>query len=195
MLLFWNALLFVLPVVGAGLSFIFIIEKDYARFLDTPIDRGVSLGGFRLFGDNKTWRGFVFMPLISSVASSAIHFLLVNGFGSTMLPYMNNFLSALLTGAVLGFAYLLGELPNSFAKRQCGIKPGQQASSKQPLLRYLFAVLDITDSVIAVAVAGLLLGVQINIVLTGALLGVLVHISTDLYMFRRDLKSGSFLGL
>jgi CDP-diacylglycerol--serine O-phosphatidyltransferase len=194
MLVFWNALLFVLPVVVAGISFIFVIEKGYAMFLDTPIDRGVSLNGFRLFGDNKTWRGFVLMPLLSGLVSSAIYAFHVNDLISTTLPYMSGFLSALLTGVSLGFAYSLGELPNSFFKRQCGIDAGQQASRKRPCLRYLFVVFDIMDSVVAVAVAGLLLEVKITVVLNAVLLGVLVHIITDFYMFRRGLKSGSFLG-
>lgn len=135
------------------------------------------------------------MPLVSGLVSSVIYASFITGVIPTALPYMNNFVSALLAGAGLGITYSLGELPNSFFKRQCGIRPGRQASDKQPLLRYLFVVLDTVDSVVAVAVAGLLLKVQPPVVLVGVLLGVLVHVLTDFYMFRKGLKSGSFLGL
>lgn len=195
MAVLWNSLLFVLPVVSAGFSFIFVIEKDYVTLLDIPIDGGVKISGSRLFGDNKTWRGFVLMPLISGVVSSTIYVLSVSGLVSTTLPYMNDLFTALLAGAGLGLAYPFGELPNSFFKRQCGIEPGQHASSSKPLLRYLFVTLDIIDSVVVVAVVGLLLGVQASIILMGALLGALLHIFTDFYMFSKGLKSGSFLGL
>ena len=36
-----------------------VIARDWLRWARRPIDGGLELGGRRLFGDNKTWRGVV----------------------------------------------------------------------------------------------------------------------------------------
>ena len=95
-----------------------------------PVDAGLTFRGHRLFGANKTLRGFIVM-----VPATAVMFPLVAfGFGGpepaviglwplTPLGYAH-------LGACAGLGFMLGELPNSFIKRQLGIAPGMAASGR-----------------------------------------------------------------
>ena len=51
----------------AGCAHTLWLWSRFSLALAIPIDGGKSLGGHRVFGDNKTWRGLVMMPLASSV--------------------------------------------------------------------------------------------------------------------------------
>jgi len=76
--------------------------------LNAPVDFGIKFkDGRRLFGKNKTWRGFIGGILIGSLT----------GF----LPYIS-FLSAFL----LSLGTLTGDLVTSFTKRRLKLKPGQK---------------------------------------------------------------------
>ena len=65
-----------------------------------------------------------------------------------------------VVNAVLGLGYVLGELPNSFAKRRVKIQPGKTIGG---VLGALFFVLDQADSVIAA------IGLNIHFGFTGLL--------------------------
>jgi hypothetical protein len=110
-----------LGLIAHGLCIRFGLLRGLAR----PIDRGATLGGRRLFGDNKTWRGITAVAL-----GSALGFALL-GRGP-------------LLGLAVGAAAMLAELPNSFVKRRLAITPGQQAKG---FLGALFRVLDQVDVV------------------------------------------------
>lgn len=107
-----------------------------------PIDAGKKLGGRRLFGDSKTWRG-VAIAVVGCVATVALqkHLLVDVTRAVAVLDYAR--VSPLLFGTVLGTSAMAGELPNSFLKRRLGIEPGRTA--RQPLLRAAFWVWDQVD--------------------------------------------------
>jgi hypothetical protein len=76
-----------------------------------PMDCKKTLkDGKRIFGDNKTWKGFAGMIILSALFGWAF--------------WHNTFSYSFLCGAWLGFAYVLFELPNSFIKRRLGKKEG-----------------------------------------------------------------------
>ena len=85
----------ILPVTLGGVFNMIFVKLIKRR---TPINP-------RLFGENKTWQGFFGMIVLSGLSAWII---------------WGNFYH----GALLGFAYVLFELPNSFIKRRLGIKPG-----------------------------------------------------------------------
>ena len=53
-----------LPILLSGLFFIACMKKHWLMALNTPMDFGLELGGKRLFGPNKNWRGAVLYLVI-----------------------------------------------------------------------------------------------------------------------------------
>ncbi|NLL95344.1 MAG: CDP-2,3-bis-(O-geranylgeranyl)-sn-glycerol synthase [Thermoplasmatales archaeon] len=92
----------------------------------TPMDFGKSMGGERILGDGKTWRGFfggglsgvavgLVMIGVSMLAGSE------DGWGFGPLP------GALSVLFCLSFGSLLGDILGSFLKRRFGVERGGKA--------------------------------------------------------------------
>jgi CDP-archaeol synthase len=109
--------------------------------LAVPIDRGASLRGRRLFGDNKTYRGVAAMGLGSSLGFLLLG-QLASGSRHQYLSQLPDGPFALLLGAAVGTVAMLAELPNSTIKRQLDLPPGEQMKG---LPRIAFHVLDQVD--------------------------------------------------
>ncbi len=113
---------FYLPVGIANMAPVMI--KDNFSSLATPIDGGRKLGAHRIFGDHKTWRGF-----IAGIVFGAIFFAFQK-YLAIINPMFNEWSAFDYTnfpwwfGALLGFGALTGDLVKSFFKRRVGIKPG-----------------------------------------------------------------------
>jgi CDP-archaeol synthase len=115
------ALWTLLPVLGSPLAHAPVLRFDLLRSLKRPIDGGRTLGGRRILGDNKTWRGAVVMTAGVEAAALALHH---SAAYRRRLPAGVRAASPALVGALLGVATVAGELPNSFAKRRLGVAPG-----------------------------------------------------------------------
>lgn len=109
------------------------------RFLQ-PVDGGATLRGRRLFGDNKTLRGFVVMVPVSGLAFAVFSRLFATGLWDVSLPGWVGL------GLLAGFGFMAGELPNSFLKRQADVPPGE--APENPILAMVSLVLDRTDSLL-----------------------------------------------
>lgn len=108
-----------------------IVKKDYLSFLKRPISQ-------KLFGENKTYRGFVVMIGLSILGVELSSFLFSSYFPSYFSQ--RGFL-----GFLLGLGYALFELPNSYVKRKLGIVPGELGN--QNFLRNVTqATIDQADS-------------------------------------------------
>jgi len=108
----------------AGVAQTFWLKSSVSTRFAFAIDGGRMLRGRRLLGDNKTWRGFVLMvPAVgvSFVFARAI-LLTLNGGRDLLWPISTP--AYFLLGAWVGLGFMLGELPNSFVKRQLDIAPG-----------------------------------------------------------------------
>jgi CDP-diacylglycerol--serine O-phosphatidyltransferase len=132
------------------------------------------------FGANKTWRGFVLMPVLTVVGL---------WLEQIQEPYLDVQIlrnhPTLLLGSLLGFSYALFELPNSFLKRKVGIKPGQM-SDKNP---WLFSVLDQADSVVGCLLVYLcFVPLNISIILGIVLGGTLIHLLFNLLLYSVGLR-------
>ncbi|MDR0469410.1 MAG: CDP-archaeol synthase [Peptococcaceae bacterium] len=108
----------ILPViVGAVLNMVFI-KLPVLKSWQTPMDGGKTLkDNKRIFGDNKTWKGFWGMIVLTAFAAWPI--------------WHGVFSYSFFCGAWLGFAYALFELPNSFIKRRLDIKAGKNGGAIQ----------------------------------------------------------------
>jgi len=137
--LLWLAL----PIIAAGLVHLAVMKLDLMPGLRRkPIDGGLTFRGRRLFGDNKTWRGAVVTIGTTTVAAWGVAELSACCWPlPTLVPFAEQ--HPLWWGLLLGTGYIVGELPNSFAKRQFGISPG---AAGQGTAGRVFWVVDQLDS-------------------------------------------------
>ena len=117
---------FVLPLMMANLSHMVCIKLDLFPQLARPI-------AVRYFGESKTYRGFILLILFTAFYCVSLVYLFSFSFDSF----------AVVVGAVLGFGYALGELPNSFVKRRLNIESGGHGKWK-----WLQLIVDKIDSLI-----------------------------------------------
>ncbi|MEO7366713.1 MAG: CDP-archaeol synthase [Gemmatimonadaceae bacterium] len=165
------------------------LASPVSRRLQIPIDGRLHIRGRRLFGDNKTVRGFIVMPPAAGFAFWALGVLLEEmspQLRDSIWPLSNGGLALLGTWAGLGC--MLGELPNSFVKRQLDISPGGFANGGLSSL-LLFAG-DRVDSIFGVLIA-------ISIVaptpwmtwMYVILIGPAVHLCFSMLLFRLGVKA------
>lgn len=137
---FWIALYLNIPVIVGGVLHMIVVSKDLFPTLKIPINS-------HLFGANKTLRGFVVVPVFTTLGMLILYpieLLQQKTLGWSVLQEAN----LLLLGFIAGLAYVVAELPNSFIKRRLGIGPGETPGK----MRWLFILMDQLDSIIAVAI-------------------------------------------
>jgi dolichol kinase len=164
-----QALLLIGPIVLSGLVHQLVRRRDLLRGLARSLD-DLFFGGRLMFGRNKTLRGFVVMP----AACAALFGLERVALSSAPLPAW--------AGAIAGLAYVLAELPNSYFKRRLGVQAGAPSTP-------LFFVADHLDSALGCAIAFLLLLQPWAVVLTGLLLGPLLHVAVNRLSWAFKLRS------
>jgi CDP-diglyceride synthetase len=106
-------LIYIIPILIANLIHHFIIiPYNFFPLLSQPVDFHKTFRKIRILGNTKTFRGF----FVIGISTGIFTFLL-----SMFLNVTTN-VNPLLLGTVLGFTYMLGELPNSFIKRRVGVE-------------------------------------------------------------------------
>ncbi|MBL58026.1 MAG: hypothetical protein CMP61_12640 [Flavobacteriales bacterium] len=125
-------LLVVLPLIITNVLHMVVVKRDWLSFFNYPVSK-------RLFGENKTWRGFIWIVGVNS--------LLIIPIGCA-LGWMYSFIKLGLLGAAFGFVYVIFELPNSFLKRRLGIQAGKSSTK----YKWLFMFLDKSDSALGVTI-------------------------------------------
>ena len=174
-------LFMILPVLSAGITFIFILKIKLVDFLSFPLDFKFHFRRKRLFGKNKTLKG----PLVMSLCAAFYGWLLNASFGN---PLRLSEKEVAVNFFLIGLFYSIGELPNSFFKRQLGIPPGKPPSNIT--LKIIFRTIDTFDSLIFCGV-GYILFFQLPflLVVLSVLIGGILHLSTDQFMTALSLKS------
>jgi CDP-diglyceride synthetase len=169
------------PVVMAALVHVVVLRFRWLEPLRIPLDGGAVWRGRRIFGDNKTVRGAVVMIGVSTLTA-----ILQGVFRLPSLEYFDYGAANLpLLGMLLGLGFVVGELPNSFVKRQLGVAPGAHGGIWHTLADQLDSVVGalLTLSLIWVPpwpvwVTALVLGTGLHMAVNGifVLLGVKRHI-------------------
>ncbi len=172
-------LLLVLPLVVGGILHMIIVKADILSYLKKPIHH-------RWFGANKTWRGFVVMPLATwpgvLLAQSAER---LADLSTPLLLMHSSFFLAL----VLGTAYCLAELPNSFIKRRLGIKEGQTSDTHKTF----FIIMDQFDSASGCLIAyKLVLGISWPVFWSTIIFGMAIHFVINLLLYSLKLRKQPF---
>ena len=179
-------------LVCAGASNMVFVKAPILGGLSRPMDGGIRLrDGMRLFGDNKTWKGFFGMIALTAI------WLAIAGWLAANFPHIQSLsvipfeelrfpFNVWFFGAMWGLAYVLAELPNSFLKRRIDIPPGENAREIKGLF---FLVLDQADSVIAcVLVLSLFSSITWLDAIVLVVLGSFAHYLTNLGLYVVRLK-------
>ena len=127
------------PLLVASLVSAVVLRFDLLQWAKRPIDGGRTFRGHRLFGDSKTWRG-----VLVAVVGAGIAAALQARFSIEALAVVDyQAMSPLAFGAAMGLGAMLGELPNSFTKRQLGIAPGKTTKGPRAALFYVWDQVDL----------------------------------------------------
>jgi len=117
----------ILPVILGAIFNMVFVKLPILKSWQIPMDgKKMFKDGRRIFGDNKTWKGFFGMIVLTALFAWI---------------FWGNFWH----GALLGFAYVLFELPNSFIKRRLNIQSGKSGGIIQTFF-------DQADSVIGLII-------------------------------------------
>ena len=182
------------PIVAGIVNSIFCKSKAL-NFLKKPMDFNKKfIDKKRIFGDNKTWKGFfgyiffnivftiLFSLIIKGTKLEALNFFYIN--------HKNTILYNLLIGFLLGLFYALFELPNSFLKRRLDITPGKTIKGKK---KVLFIILDQADSVFGVAlVVWMFYPIGIWIYLLYIVIGTVTHLLVNMILYFMHLRKNMF---
>jgi len=141
-----QAIYLLLPLLPAVALSGLILRYNLFEWSKRPIDGGATFRGHRIFGDNKTWRGAASMVFGCVLAIAGQKYIIKERAGAwAVIDYGN--VNVFGLALALGGGAILGELPNSFIKRQLGVAPGQNANG---LLGLVFYVWDQLDSVFGI---------------------------------------------
>jgi CDP-diacylglycerol--serine O-phosphatidyltransferase len=144
------------------------VKENWLKVFQIPIWRTG-------FGENKTWRGVLFVP-----SANALFLLFISSVFQLNLAY------PFLLGFILGLSYLLFELPNSFLKRKAGIKAGGHHKDH----KYLFYILDKTDSSLGVTLTYFLItGITLRMALALFLINSTMHAVIAFILVKLRIKS------
>jgi len=174
------------PLILGGIFNMLFVKTQWYQKRKVPIDKGcVWIDGKPLFGENKTYIGFISMVFIVMIMQ------IFWGFISTQLDfdshnelylyYSNTLLTNLIVGFSFGFVYMLFELLNSFIKRRLNIQAGK---TDKGLKGVIFFVIDQIDSLIGVFFVLMLFNKMSFLrYLQYLILGGLTHIIVNGFLF------------
>jgi hypothetical protein len=136
-----------LPVFPTALVHGFCMKYGWLHFLNKPLDLGASFRGKRIFGDNKTWRGVVLYISCCTLGGAAQGLFQSAGWAPDWILFFDYRSKGFLVGLLIGLGMSLGELPNSFLKRQMGTAPGFRVRGSWGVF---FLVLDQIDMTLGI---------------------------------------------
>lgn len=184
-----------LPVIIAGALNMLWCKLPVLKSIAVPLDGGNSFrDGKRIFGDNKTYKGFVgyfVLNMLTYVLWGFIcHIFKFEHLNFFYTNYANTFLYNTLVGQLLGLAYALFELPNSFLKRRLDIVPGKTTDG---IKKVFFIFLDQADSIFGcVLVLRIFYKMSIPFYFSYVLLGALTHILVNVLLYVFKLRKNMF---
>ncbi|MFZ2456705.1 MAG: CDP-2,3-bis-(O-geranylgeranyl)-sn-glycerol synthase [Candidatus Altiarchaeia archaeon] len=115
-----EALWFIFPAYLANSAPVDVSQIKSLKKYGTPIDGGKTFRGKRILGDGKTWRGFyagIIAGTLVGLVQTAIQQSLANDYSN--LPQMSVALAFMIS-----LGALVGDMAESFLKRQMNLKPG-----------------------------------------------------------------------
>lgn len=182
------------PIIAGCLNMIWCKLKILEKY-NIPMDcKKNFIDGKRIFGDNKTWKGFfgyIILNVLCSILLGAIwNISNLNGMNYFYLKLPNTIYSNLAIGILLGLGYSIFELPNSFLKRRLNIEPGKTPNR---INKIFFIFLDQADSVIGCCtVLSLFYQMTFGFYIMYILLGAFTHIVFNVLLYFLGLRKNMF---
>ena len=166
------------PILLAAVAQGLCIRYDWLARIKKPLDLGLSLGGKRIFGDHKTWRGLAINVAFCGVGSLIQARLQREGSLPGWLPLMDYETHAPLVGFLLGLGMTVGELPNSFAKRRLDIAPGKGGKGLKGIAFFLFDQVDLAVGIWVFLL--FLIGPSLQMVLWSFAITIVCHVAVSM---------------
>jgi CDP-2,3-bis-(O-geranylgeranyl)-sn-glycerol synthase len=174
------AIFTITALVPVGCLHTLWLKSAWAKPFAIPIDLGRTFRGRRIFGANKMFRGFMIMTPASGASFFLLSRFVPGPWPLTGWQYVS-------LGSLAGLGFMLGELPNSFVKRQLDILPG---AAPQGFAKWAFLFADRADSII-----GMLLAMQLRVPVPGLTwiillaAGAVIHALFSFAMFQLGIKA------
>ena len=182
------------PIIAGIINSIFCSTKILNK-LKVPIDFNKKfIDKKRIFGDNKTWKGFfgyIFFNIVISIVFGFIWKITkLEHLNFFYINHANTIKYNILIGFLLGLFYGLFELPNSFMKRRLDIKEGKTTKGFKKIF---FILLDQADSVFGVAlVVWMFYPIGIKVYLLYVLVGLVTHLIINMLLYFLHLRKNMF---
>jgi len=112
-----------LPCFIANLLPVLAAKTNILSRLNYPVDGHATLFGKRVFGDHKTWRGFI-VGIFGAMVVAIIQYFLYDLNLVSWIDFFS-FGQFLLFGFLSGLGALLGDTLESFFKRRVGVASGK----------------------------------------------------------------------
>lgn len=183
------------PVILAGIFNMIFCKLKILKTMQVPMDGGRVLSdGNRIFGDNKTWKGFlgylIFGTVFTVIWGFAIRNTALNSLDFFYINNENTLAFNTIVGVLLGLAYALFELPNSFVKRRLGITPGKPATG---IKKAIFVFVDQADSIFGCAlVVWFFYDLGILKYIGFVVVGAVTHIIFNMLLYFAHLRKNMF---
>jgi hypothetical protein len=134
-----------LSLLVSGIGQTLWMRSVFSKRFSGAIDQGHTFRSKPIFGENKTWRGFVFMIPATGMSFLLLHATMQMALAEKLQLWPLTISEYFLLGCWTGLGFMAIELPNSFAKRQLNIVPGGPARSHR--VRNTCFILDQIDSI------------------------------------------------
>ena len=172
-----------LPIIFAATLSTIVVKRKVFDNWRLPIDNGkIVWDGRPIFGDNKTWLGVAGLVVFGAIAMGLWGYVCsqnpsLAGNNWFYRSHANSFSFNIASGALLGLAYAVAELPNSFIKRRQGIDAGKMVGGLRGMPN---TIVDHTDSILGCGLVLLFLcplsiGEFFGLVIIGALTHIAVN--------------------
>jgi CDP-diglyceride synthetase len=186
-------ILTMMPLILAGITNMLFTKTKFYQKYNIPMDGTLCCkDGRRVFGDNKTWIGFVSMIALCMMFQALCGFVCIgrnlNSMNDWYSQHNNTLFFNLLIGLATGFVYMISELPNSFIKRRLNIAAGKTGRG---IVGLLFFIIDQIDSLVGVMlvlyfVSGISVAKYFAYVIIGGVIHLLINATLYLIKVRRN---------
>lgn len=179
------------PLILGGIANMIFTKTRIYKKNKYPIDFNIRLkDGNRLFGENKTFIGFismiVFVMLFQNLWGALCNITKIERLNDWYLIYQNNITINTITGFIIGLVYMVSELPNSFIKRRISIPSGKTVNGFKGKI---FLIIDQIDSLIGVfIVLKIVSGISVMKTLLYILIGGLTHIIINITLHKLKIR-------
>lgn len=181
--------------IVAGIINSIFCKLNILKCLKYPMDFNKNfIDKKRIFGDNKTWKGFIGYIVFNIIFAVSFGWLWkitkLERLNFLYINHENTIIYNVLIGLLIGFFYALFELPNSFLKRRLDIEPGKTTTG---IKKIFFVILDQADSIFGIAlVVWLFYPIGIRIYLLYIVVGTITHLLINMMLYFLHLRKNMF---